>query len=229
MESSFIVKPRPKRSVLPPQKKRRKFDHKIEEINFDLSAREDYLTGFHKRKVQRSKRAQEEAEKKARAERILMRKQLREERKAELNEHVKAVNALLENVNEKFDGGDGDGDGDEWGGIEDEEEIEDEDVQEVVDHEEEYIDEDKYTTVTVEGIEISKEGIKKTADEGDSDNDTKEAKGRFTKQEEKVKKVWPKKPRKKKFTYETKAERKMTRQKQKSGSRAAADARRGNN
>lgn len=76
MESSFVVKPRPKRSVLPPQKKKRKFDHKIEEINFDLSAREDYLTGFHKRKVQRSKRAQEEAEKKAREERIVMRKQV---------------------------------------------------------------------------------------------------------------------------------------------------------
>lgn len=143
-----------------------------------------------------------------------------------MNEHVKAVNALLQDVNEKFDGGDEDGD--EWGGIEDEEN--DEDVQEeVVDHEEEYIDEDKYTTVTVEGIEISKEGIKRTADEGDSDDGAEKSKRKFTKEEEKVKKVWPKKPRKKKFTYETKAERKMTRQKQKSGSRAAADARRGNN
>ncbi|KAI9648759.1 hypothetical protein NHQ30_003399 [Ciborinia camelliae] len=224
MDSSFIVKPRPKRSVLPPQKKKRKFDHKVEEINFDLTAREDYLTGFHKRKVQRSKKAQEEAEKKAREERIVMRKQLREERRAELNEHVKAVNALLEDVDAKFDGGDGD----EWGGIEDEEEGE-EVQEEVVDHEEEYIDEDKYTTVTVEGIEISKEGIKRTADEGDSDDGIEEAKGKVIKEEEKVKKVWPKKPRKKKFTYETKAERKMTRQKQKSGGRAAADARRGNN
>lgn len=98
----------------------------------------------------------------------------------------------------------------------------------MVDHEEEYIDEDKFTTVTVEGIEISKEGITRTADGDDSDDGTEEAKGRITKEEEKVKKVWPKKPRKKKFTYETKAERKMTRQKQKSGGRAAADARRGN-
>ncbi|KAK6603070.1 nucleolar protein 12 [Botrytis cinerea] len=206
MESAFIVKPRPKRSVLPAHKKKRKFDHKIEEINFDLTAREDYLTGFHKRKVQRAKKAQEEAEKKAREERIVMRKQLREERRAELNEHVKAVNALLED-----------------------EEEDDEEVPELVDHEEEYIDEDKYTTVTVEGIEISKDGIKRTADEEDSDDGIHEAKGKVIREEEKVKKVWPKKPRKKKFTYETKAERKMTRQKQKSGSRAAADARRGNN
>lgn len=126
---------------------------------------------------------------------------------------------------EKFDGGDGD----EWGGIEEDGDEEEEVQEEVVDYQEEYIDEDKYTTVTVEGIEISKEGIKRTADEDDSEDGVDEIKGKFTKEEEKVKKVWPKKPRKKKFTYETKAERKMTRQKQKSGSRAAADARRGNN
>lgn len=72
----MIVRPRPKRSVLPPLRKKRKIDHNIEEINFDDTARADYLTGFHKRKVQRTKRAQEEAEKKAREERITMRKQV---------------------------------------------------------------------------------------------------------------------------------------------------------
>jgi len=46
--------------------------------------------------------------------------------------------------------------------------------------------------------------------------------------EEKVKKVWPKKPRKQKFRYESKAERKFTRGKQKAGNKAKADARRGN-
>lgn len=134
------------------------------------------------------------------------------------------MNALLHDVEEKSDG-DGE-DEEEWGGIEDEEA--EEEAPELVDHEEEYIDEDKYTTVTVEGIEISKNGITRTADEEDSDDGIHEEKGKVIK-EEKVKKVWPKKPRKKKFTYETKAERKMTRQKQKSGSRAAAGARRGNN
>jgi ribosomal RNA-processing protein 17 len=68
--------PRPKKSVLPPHTKRRKIDHKIEEISFDTSKREDYLTGFHKRKLQRIKRAQEENEKKAREERRQMRKQV---------------------------------------------------------------------------------------------------------------------------------------------------------
>lgn len=76
MDPSLIVRPRPKRSVLPPLSKKRKLDHKIAEISFDDTARADYLTGFHKRKVQRTKRAQEEALKKAKEERVVMRKQV---------------------------------------------------------------------------------------------------------------------------------------------------------
>ena len=60
--------------MLPPSKKKRKTTPAIEEINFDLSAREDYLTGFHKRKLQRTKRAKEEAAKKEREEKIAARK-----------------------------------------------------------------------------------------------------------------------------------------------------------
>ena len=48
-----------------------------EEIAFDYSAREDYLTGFHKRKVQRIKHAQEETAKKEKEERIKARKIVR--------------------------------------------------------------------------------------------------------------------------------------------------------
>lgn len=55
--------------------KRRKTDSKaIEEINFDPDARQDYLSGFHKRKLQRAKHAQQVAEKKARQERIEQRR-----------------------------------------------------------------------------------------------------------------------------------------------------------
>ena len=57
-----------------PQVKRRKVASAIEEINFDPTARHDFLTGFHKRKQQRIKLAQEYAEKKAREDK-------REERK----------------------------------------------------------------------------------------------------------------------------------------------------
>lgn len=59
--------------TLPP-KKRKKSTSTIAEISFDLSAREDYLTGFHKRKLQRTKRAQEEAKVREREEKIVARK-----------------------------------------------------------------------------------------------------------------------------------------------------------
>lgn len=76
LEPGIFRHPRPKKSLLPPPSKKRKTEHKIEEISFDLSAREDYLTGFHKRKVQRAKQAQAEAAKRAREEKIQMRKQV---------------------------------------------------------------------------------------------------------------------------------------------------------
>ena len=56
--------------------KKRKATHTIEEINFDDGARSEYLTGFHKRKLQRAKHAQEEAAKKARQEKVDFRKQV---------------------------------------------------------------------------------------------------------------------------------------------------------
>jgi len=79
LEPSIFRHPRPKKSVLPSQHafKKRKTEHKIEEISFDDTAREDYLTGFHKRKVQRIKAAQAEAQKKEREEKVIMRKQVR--------------------------------------------------------------------------------------------------------------------------------------------------------
>jgi ribosomal RNA-processing protein 17 len=134
------------------------------------------------------------------------------------------VNALLDDVNTRFDNGEGDDE--EWGGIEEEEaQIE------PVDHEEEYIDEDKYTTVTVEAVDISKEGIKKSGEDehGDEEDGITEVQGKVSKEDkdEKVKKVWPKKP-KKKFRYESKTERKLTRIKQRSGGKSRAGARRGN-
>lgn len=73
----MFAKPRPKKSPLPPQLKKRKIEHTIEEINFDNDARQEYLTGFHKRKQQRIKRAQEEAQKREKEERREMRKQVR--------------------------------------------------------------------------------------------------------------------------------------------------------
>ena len=60
----------------PPLKKRRTQPTSVDEITFDTAARQEYLTGFHKRKLQRSKHAQEVAEKKARTERIEQRRKV---------------------------------------------------------------------------------------------------------------------------------------------------------
>jgi hypothetical protein len=46
--------------MAPPSKKRKITVTAPEKIEFDPSAREEYLTGFHKRKVARQKFAQEE-------------------------------------------------------------------------------------------------------------------------------------------------------------------------
>ena len=119
-------------------------------------------------------------------------------------------------------GTEGEEDDDEWGGFQD-----DKPVVENLDHEEEYIDEDRYTTVTVEAVDVSKEGLVKVGDE-ESEDEKPEVDPQPAEKEVSAKKVWPKKPKKQKFRYESKAERKVTRGKQKAGNKARADARRGN-
>jgi len=143
-----------------------------------------------------------------------------------LEEHVNAVNALLQDVEGGIGGGEGSEEEDVWGGIEDEGDTAVKAV-EVLDHEEEYVDEDRYTTVTVEAVNVSKEGLQKVADD-DSDPEKEVEYAKPAEKEETGKKKWPKKERKKKFRYESKAERKVTRGKQKAGNKARADARRGN-
>ena len=73
----MFAKPRPKKSLLPPPSKRRRTESAVEEISFDNDARHEYLTGFHKRKQQRIKHAQEEAAKRAHEEKLETRKQVR--------------------------------------------------------------------------------------------------------------------------------------------------------
>jgi ribosomal RNA-processing protein 17 len=147
--------------------------------------------------------------------------QLREERKQELEEHVAAVNAILKEVSSVGAGLDSDEEGEVWGGIEEEEDK----VEEVLDREEEYVDEDRWTTVTVEAVDISKEGFKKVRE--DEDEEVSQLVVAEKDDGGKEKKKWPKKEKKKKFRYESKAERKFTRGKQKAGNKARADARKG--
>jgi ribosomal RNA-processing protein 17 len=143
-----------------------------------------------------------------------------------LEAHVEAVNALLAEA--RIPGiDDSDCSKDEvWEGISDDQPLES------IHHEAEYIDEDRYTTVTVEAVDVSKEGLHKIAeDEDGEEDDSREPKTPAEPTEVKTgasRKVWPKKTKKKKFRYESKAERKITKGKQKAGNKVKADARRGN-
>lgn len=51
---------------------------KVEEVNFDSESRQEWLTGFHKRKVQRAKHAQENAAKRYKEEKREARKKVRQ-------------------------------------------------------------------------------------------------------------------------------------------------------
>ncbi|KAF6227419.1 hypothetical protein HO133_008863 [Letharia lupina] len=225
--------------AVPPPRKKRKSASAIEEISFDFSAREDYLTGFHKRKLLRIKHAKEEAAKKDREDKLAARKILREGRKADLEKHVQAVNSMIREA----DGVASDsseegveGEGELWDGIKDNHDP-------LVDHEDEYMDDDRFTTVTVEAVDVSKDGLQKAIQDAENEGEasgtdrpdgkpqgTTALQGRTG--SEKGKRVWTKeapsgpRKRKKKFRYENKAERKATRYKERSGNKAKAKARR---
>jgi len=59
-----------------PMSKKRKVAPKVEEVNFDGEARQEWLTGFRKRKQQRIKHAQEVAEKRYKEEKRLDRQKV---------------------------------------------------------------------------------------------------------------------------------------------------------
>ena len=218
----------------------------VEEVTFDFEARSEYLTGFRRRKLHRIKRAQEEAIKQDRLDRLENRKKVRKdlylpppplltsakirlERKEEVESHVSAVNALLRGADDRVvDSTDEEegtqDDGQEvnvsdanWNGIEDA----------LLAHEDDYIDEDRLTTVTVETVDVTREGLVKVSDGN-------EEKGPIVKIDRRnEKRVWTKenpkkmkKVKKTKFRYESKVERKITRGKEQAKNKAQAKARR---
>ncbi|KAF6827412.1 nucleolar protein 12 [Colletotrichum plurivorum] len=213
----MFARPRPKKVLLPPSSKKRKATSAVEEVSFDFDARQDYLTGFHKRKLQRVKWAQEQAAKKAREEKIEMRKQIRQERQREVEEHVKTVNALLEEAQAADSDDDQEiqaEDFEEWDGIEDQEKAQEQ--ADIVDYEDEYVDEDRYTTVKVEAIAVTRDGLEKLHrddDEAAADSQD-EDKQRGENEDDKVAKAKAKarkeKPKKPKFRYESKVERELS-------------------
>jgi len=64
------------RNAPPPSKKRKIAVAVPEKIEFDFSAREEYLTGFHKRKLARIKHAQEENAKREKEEKLRFRREV---------------------------------------------------------------------------------------------------------------------------------------------------------
>jgi len=131
--------------------KRRKLKVSVPEITFDDTARAEYLTGFHKRKLARIRRGEEVAAKKERDEKIRDRALLRQRRKEELELHVSAVEEALRMANGVVDKGSVRSSSDEeWDGFTQDSDIERED---------EYIDEERYTTVKVETVGISRDGF----------------------------------------------------------------------
>jgi ribosomal RNA-processing protein 17 len=243
-------------AMQPPVKKRRIETAAVEEIKFDIAARQEYLTGFHKRKLQRVKHAQEAAEKKARLERIEERRkvrtslltqgtqlmmcfiQLREERKADLERHVQEANTFLQPLQDIETEGESENEpesreAESWDGISEPPNV---------DHEAEYVDEDRYTMVTVEAMDLSKVGLhiaeenlrkQDRVDEDGQDGSNRvtgkgenmNEKRKWTREKPKERQDHPKK-KKKKFRYESKGERKAARVKDKMRKSKQATARR---
>ena len=110
-----------------------------------------------------------------------------------------------------------------------------------IDREAEYIDEDKYTSVTIEEVDVTREGLqaanghqangrdvavdKLPFDNIAVDGDEKQKKHKWTKEKPRDKVNIGKKKRRK-FRYESKAERKVTRVKDKARNSKQARARR---
>jgi ribosomal RNA-processing protein 17 len=108
----------------------------------------------------------------------------------------------------------------------------------LVDCEEEYVDEDRFTTVTVEAVDVSRDGLCKVAKEDEDSEDpnvsgfgntasttkgtSKDHNGKSGRAKERPGVA---RAKKKKFRYESKAERKITRHKEKLGNKTKAIAR----
>ena len=136
------------------------------------------------------------------------------------------MNALLRKLREdgKSEMESSQDDEEDWNGIADSPSIS---------HEAEYEDDDRFTTVTVEEVEISREGFHRAGGDSHRESDQKdEVEDSKPKENEgqdrsSSKRTWTKDrsrgpKKKKKFRYESKAERKVTRLKEKSHNRKQA-------
>lgn len=128
-----------------------------------------------------------------------------------MEEHVDHINQLLReaaragNVSDQEDS---DGAG-EWEGLPDGP------TDQALDQEDEYIDEDKYTSVTIESVSVSRDGLHKPEEEPDTDEEVERLQKEAAAKSGKEPATHPRKEKKKKFRYETKMDRSITARKQK--------------
>ncbi|SMN19630.1 similar to Saccharomyces cerevisiae YDR412W RRP17 Component of the pre-60S pre-ribosomal particle [Maudiozyma saulgeensis] len=111
-----------------------------DEVSFDKDSRLDYLTGFHKRKLQRQKKAQENIKEQERLLKIEERKKVRDERKKQMDEQMRRFKETLDiqaEIEELRDGKkrsdpqDHDSDN-SWQGFEDDESDDDDSVKPIL-------------------------------------------------------------------------------------------------
>lgn len=180
------------------------------ELLFDPSARNEYLTGFHKRKVARQESARETAKKLEKEEKVVQRRQLREERKLDLQKHVEEFDEELRKMDPDRIVAEENSDVDEA----------DTEIRppEPVAEDAEYIDEDLFTTVTVESLDGPDASVVALAEEDAARAAAAKLKPPI---DDKKGKKKVEKPKKKAFRYESKVERQATRQKLKGKNQAA--------
>jgi ribosomal RNA-processing protein 17 len=163
--------------------------------------------------------------------------QLREERTADLERHVQEINALLQPLRDIETESESESkpesrEAESWDGISEPPNV---------DYEAEYVDEDRYTTVTVDTMDLSKEGLHMAEEDlRKQDGVDKDGRGgsdgvagmggnvgekrKWTREKPRERQDRPKK--KKKFRYESKGERKAARVKDKMRKSKKASARR---
>ncbi|ORZ21593.1 nucleolar protein 12 [Absidia repens] len=77
------------------EKKRRMKKETVEAIDFDFDKRQEFLTGFHKRKLERKQASRDKYKEKERQERIKFRAENKAERQREVNNRLAEVAAAL--------------------------------------------------------------------------------------------------------------------------------------
>lgn len=145
---------------------------------------------------------------------------MRDERKLEVEQHVESVKRLLRESGAIADPVEQEEPAaehapDEWHGLPDKPDLD------VVDQEDEYVDEDRYTTVTIESVSVSRDGLSKPPRPRDHDEEDVDEEDAQRGQEAGDTSKAPSKPkkRKKKFRYETKIERQLTERKRRAKSK----------